>query len=65
MNDFSSSFPADIDECTDASSCDATTSSCSNTEGGFDCICLDGFEKNTDGDCEGRFMLHSNRFKIA
>ena len=46
----------DINECDDATVCNTTTSSCENNFGSFECVCLDGFEKEND-DCIGRLVV--------
>lgn len=46
----------DNDECaTDENECDLKVSSCSNTDGSYECVCLEGYEMNEDRNvCEGR-----------
>ena len=42
-------FISDYNECNLESSCDPTTSTCSNFQGGYTCDCKSGFEKTYDG----------------
>ena len=52
INHDDSSF-LDIDECkTVASSCSANEY-CRNKDGSYECPCVDGFEKDTSGNCVG------------
>jgi hypothetical protein len=41
----------EIDECAEGSAECPTNSRCSNSVGGYDCICLDGFEMISTGEC--------------
>ena len=41
----------DVDECLDEISCDFTSSSCVNKDGGFKSKCLDEFNEKKDGTC--------------
>ena len=42
----------DIDECAmDIDDCNSTVSVCQNTDGGFDCVCREGFNMSADLDC--------------
>ena len=46
-------FIPDTDECEDATICNTTTSTCENNLGSFECVCLEGFEKENE-DCIGK-----------
>ena len=46
-------FIPDTDECEDETACNITTSTCENSVGTFECVCLDGFEKENE-DCTGK-----------
>ncbi|ESN96422.1 hypothetical protein HELRODRAFT_68528, partial [Helobdella robusta] len=41
----------DIDECL-TSPCESNFTSCSNTFGSYECVCEDGFEKNSNDLCQ-------------
>ena len=49
-------FP-DIDECNDPQSCDVTTSTCINKDGGYTCTCRTGYRSVTDLECTGKCNL--------
>ena len=45
-------FCIDIDECTSGNNtCNFTISKCKNTEGSFECNCLEGFMESATGEC--------------
>ena len=48
---------ADIDECRVPDSCNAITEDCSNTMGGFNCICKTGFSLINNSICEGKGVI--------
>ena len=45
---------ADVNECENSTlfTCEKF-SNCNNTDGGFECICLEGYFENDNGFCEG------------
>ena len=50
----------DVDECVDPNTCDKTTSTCENSAGSFDCVCLGGHEKINNecvGECENLKLM--------
>ena len=47
-------FFVDIEECAeDLDDCDDVTEYCTNTIGGFECNCRDGYER-VDGECQSK-----------
>ena len=50
---------ADIDECVEATArCDADAS-CTNTIGGYNCLCNSGYEGDgSEGSCNSEFFFH-------
>lgn len=56
----------DFDECTDPVTHPCRNNSmCENSEGSFECPCVDGYEPATSGDsCEGSVILHYFRKQI-
>ena len=48
----------DIDECDlGMHNCNLQTQNCSNTEGSFECVCLDGFKESYNIDSQGNQTL--------
>ncbi|KAF5450680.1 hypothetical protein F2P56_031010 [Juglans regia] len=55
----------DINECeADPKPCDIITSRCNNTDGGFTCPCLDGYEVDINESTSCRLKARTNRSKI-
>ena len=50
----------DVNECTDnLTICNTIPNSqCSNMNGSYECNCDTGYEKLTNGNCQGRLLLH-------
>ena len=48
-------FSADIDECSASSTndCDGLTRTCNDTDGSYECDCLDGFTAVDSRTCQG------------
>lgn len=50
--------PADIDECKPLNNRCDNGQRCNNTEGGFECLCLEGYSKNRNGKgCHSRNIV--------
>lgn len=55
----------DINECQDHMLFNCTNSNCSNTLGGYECVCWNNYFKNsTNNQCQGQ-LLKLDFFKIA
>ena len=57
-------FPSDVDECAafDLNSCDQI---CNNTDGGYVCSCVDGYNLDADNfTCNGKLQLQEACYAI-
>ena len=48
----------DIDECTTETHECPLKSTCDNNDGGFECICDPGYQKNVDDKCIGMYKMN-------
>ena len=57
----------DVDECTsDTHDCSTKPhTECNNLDGGFECLCVAGYQKNVQGNCESELFFHTLTIQMS